>query len=164
VGILIGFCNLALVNRICSGQASSGITDGPTFAKPLTLCASYIFNNIGNSYMSRFNFWSFKDDKKKIKALYNDTKNLSVIEFANNTSLSRFVWVEPTCVSLEIDPNTEYQIITHDKTFRIEFEKEETITFYLQYSFGFILNKRTVSDKLPNPNPWTLDIDCSDIN
>jgi hypothetical protein len=30
VGILIGFCNLALANRVCSGQASSGITDGPT--------------------------------------------------------------------------------------------------------------------------------------
>jgi hypothetical protein len=29
--------NLALANRGCSGQASSGITDGPIFAKSLAL-------------------------------------------------------------------------------------------------------------------------------
>ncbi len=33
---------MALANRVCSGQASSGITDGPTFAKPLTLAATFM--------------------------------------------------------------------------------------------------------------------------
>jgi hypothetical protein len=99
-----------------------------------------------------------------MRKLYEDSNNLVTIEFANRTDIKKFVWVEPTCVSIEVNSNTEYQVITHDKTFRIEFDKDETIIFYLQYSFGFILNKRPISKKVNNPNPWTLDLDCSDIN
>lgn len=86
------------------------------------------------------------------------------IEFGNRTNIKKYIWVEPTCVSIEIEAETEYQIKTHDKTFRIEFDKEEIIIFYLQFSFGFILNKRPTSKEVKNPNPWTLDTDCSEIN
>jgi hypothetical protein len=81
--------------------------------------------------MARTNFWNFKNEKDKIKQLYTDPSNLVVIEFANRTDTKKYVWVEPTCVSLELDADTEYQIVTHDKTFRIEFDKDETMIFYL---------------------------------
>jgi len=107
---------------------------------------------------------SEQQDKSRIKQLYSDPKELVTIEFANRTDAKKFVWVEPTCVSLELDANTEYQIITHDKTFRIEFAKDEKIIFYLQYSFGFILNKRPASKEPQNPYEWVLEVDCSNIN
>jgi len=114
--------------------------------------------------MPKFNFWNFKNEKKKILDLYKDSNNLVIIEFANNTAIKKFVWVEPTCVSIELAAETEYQIITHDKTFRIEFNEQETITFYLQYSFGFVLNKRPYFKTTNNLHPWVLDLDCSQIN
>jgi hypothetical protein len=114
--------------------------------------------------MARSNFWNFKNKKDKIKQLYTDPNNLVTIEFANRTDVKRFVWVEPTCVSIELDASTEYQVVTHDKTFRIEFDKDGTIIFYLQYSFGFILNKRPASKEVNNPNDWILDLDYSEIN
>lgn len=114
--------------------------------------------------MAKFNFWNFKKDKENIRRLYKEPANLVEIEFANRTNIKKHIWVEPTCVSIEVDADTEYQVITHDKTFRIEFDSDETIVFYLQYSFGFILNKRPTSKEIKNPNPWTLEIDWSDIN
>jgi len=39
--LLINFSNLALANRVFSGQASSRITDYPNCAKPWTLAATY---------------------------------------------------------------------------------------------------------------------------
>ena len=114
--------------------------------------------------MMRLNFWSFRNEKERIKRLYEDPDKLVVIEFSNRTTIKKYIWVEPTCVSIELKADTEYQVITHDRTFRIEFDNEETIVFYLQYSFGFILNKRPSSSEPNNPNPWTLDMDCSEIN
>ncbi len=99
-----------------------------------------------------------------LKRLYNNPKKLTIIEFANRIEIIKYVWVDPSCVSIEIDSNTEYQVITHDKTFRIEFDKNETIIFYLQYTFGFKLYKRQVSKNIRNSNPWILDIDFSEIN
>jgi hypothetical protein len=101
---------------------------------------------------------------KNIHDLYNDPAKLVIIEFANRTDIPRLIWVEPSCISIEIDANTEYQIVTHDKTFRMEFDKEETLVFYLQYSFGFKLFKRPTSVKAINPNVWILDMDTSEIN
>lgn len=43
---------MALANRGCSGQASSGITDGLTFAKPLTLCAINVVHLIQHTIHS----------------------------------------------------------------------------------------------------------------
>lgn len=49
--ILIDFCLLALTNRVCSGKASSGITDGPTFAKSLTLAARLLRSQKMKDYL-----------------------------------------------------------------------------------------------------------------
>jgi hypothetical protein len=114
--------------------------------------------------MDNPNFWNFKNDKEKIKQLYNTPAELVVIEFANRTDIKKFVWVEPACVSIEIDARTEYKIVTHDKSFRIEFDVDETITFYLQYSFGFILYKRVLSETNSDSNSWNVDMDLSEIN
>ena len=123
-----------------------------------------LFKSSWMAEINRPDFWQHKNDPEKIKKLYNDPMNLVVIEFANRTAIKKYIWIEPTCVSIEIEKNTEFQVITHDRTFRIEFDTEETIIFYLQYSFGFILNKRPTSNKIPNPHSWSLEIDCSDIN
>lgn len=114
--------------------------------------------------MERPNFWSFHNVMDKIKQLYSEPKNLIVIEFANRTTTAKFVWVEPTCVSIELDAETEFQMITHERTFRMEFDVDETLILYLQYSFGFILNKRKISELVPNPHPWILEVDYSEIN
>ena len=73
------------------------------------------------------------------------------------------MWVEPTCIEFELDDMTEYKIVTHDKFFHIRFD-EEYLTFFLQYSFGFKLFKRPVSEELRNPFDWELEMDTSDIN
>lgn len=104
-------------------------------------------------------FWRSKKDINKINGSNNnDGPGLVIFEFANRTNVKKFVWVEPTAVSIEIEADTEYQLITTDKHFRIEFAENE-IFFYLDYSFGFILNRRPTSEKIDNPNPWTLDAD-----
>ena len=114
--------------------------------------------------MERTNFWNFKNEKEKIRQLYTEPANLVVIEFANKTDKIKHVWIEPACIALELKTETEYQIVTHDKTFRIEFDNGETMVFYLQHAFGFILNKRPVASNGLNQNEWTLEFDCSDIN
>ena len=105
-----------------------------------------------------------KNKTDRIRQLYSNPNNFVTIEFANRAGIKKFVWVEPTCFSIELDATTEYQVATHDKTSRIECDKDETIIFYLQYSFGFMLKKRPASKEVINPNAWTLDVDCSDIN
>ena len=114
--------------------------------------------------MKRPNFWNFKSEKNRISRLYGNPDKLVVIEFGNRTNIKKYIWVEPTCVLIGLEADTEYQVITHDRTFRIEFDKEETIVFYLQNSFGFILNKRPSSTEVRNPSPWTLDVDFSEIS
>lgn len=111
-------------------------------------------NNFLNKYI-------FKD---KIKFFYDNPKLLVEIEFGNRTDEKKTLWIEPTCVEFELDAQTEYKIITHDKYFRIEFDKDDLIVFYLQYSFGFKLYKRPTSKEIINPNDWILDIDTSEIN
>jgi hypothetical protein len=102
--------------------------------------------------------------KNRIDYFYKHPEWLTDIEFANRTDQKKVVWVEPTCVEFDIDAHTEYRIVTHDKFFRIEFDSNDSIIFYLQYSFGFKLYKRPVSEEIPNPNSWILDDDTSEIN
>ena len=92
------------------------------------------------------------------------SEKLIEIEFFNRTRNVMNIWVEPTCVSIDLVDNMEYKIISHDKSFRIEFDKEGQIIFYLQYSFGFKLYKRTTNGEIINKADWILDFDCSDIN
>ena len=42
------------------------------------------------------------------------------------------IWVEPTCMSIDLDHETEYKIVSDDRFFRIEFDKDNQIIFYLQ--------------------------------
>jgi hypothetical protein len=109
------------------------------------------------------NFWSFRKDSKDTKKLYKDPANLVDIEFANRTDEERYIWIEPSCEEIHLKSDTEYRVITHDKSFRIEFDKD-MIVFYFQYSFGFRLYKRPASEDIPNPHEWTLDFDNSDNN
>lgn len=89
---------------------------------------------------------------------------LSEIEFANRTDQKKTLWIEPNCIEFSLDAQTEYKISTHGKFFRIEFDKDDFIVFYLQYSFGFKLYKRSTSKEAINPNEWRLDQDMSEIN
>lgn len=102
--------------------------------------------------------------KDKIEFFYENPQLLVDIEFANRTDQKKTLWVEPTCTEFELDAQTEYKILTHDKFFRIEFDKDDFIVFYLQHSFGFKLYKRPTSKEITNPNEWILDQDTSDIN
>jgi len=86
------------------------------------------------------------------------------IEFFNRTKSIVNVWVEPTCVSIDLDDNTEYKMVTEERFFRLEFDENGQLIFYLQYSFGFKLFKRPASAMVHNPNEWILEFDWSDIN
>ena len=99
-----------------------------------------------------------------IKYLYNHPQTLVEFEFSNRTKTTVNVWVELACVEIDLDDITEYKIVSHDRSFRIEFDVNNKVTFYLQYSFGFKLFKRPISKDVKNELEWTLDYDCSDIN
>ena len=86
------------------------------------------------------------------------------IEFSNKTNNLKNIWVEPICMSIDLDHETEYKIITDDRFFRIEFDKDDQVIFYLQYRFGFKLYKRLISIDVINKNEWLLDSDYSEIN
>lgn len=86
------------------------------------------------------------------------------IEFFNRTKNVVNVWVEPTCFSINLDNNTEYKLVTHERNFRLEIDHNTDLIFYLEYSFGFKLFKRAAVAQPINPNEWILDFDCSDIN
>lgn len=102
--------------------------------------------------------------KDTIKDIYENPDLLVDIEFANRTDKKKTVWVEPACIEFELDTQTEYKILTHDKFFRIDFKKDDFIIFYLQSSFGFKLYKRPTSKEIINENKWTLEEDTSEIN
>ena len=99
-----------------------------------------------------------------IKYLYEHPQTLVEFEFSNRTKTTVNVWIELACVEVDLDDITEYKIISHDRSFRIEFDENSKVTFYLQYSFGFKLFKRPISKDAKNELEWTLDYDCSDIN
>lgn len=111
----------------------------------------------------KLNFWTSSKKNKNIKKLYADPANLVDIEFANRTDEERYIWIEPSCEEIHLKSDKEYRVVTHDKSFRIEFDKD-TIVFYFQYSFGFKLYNRPTSIEIPNPNEWVLDFDTSDNN
>jgi hypothetical protein len=114
-------------------------------------------------WLSRFfSKKSFREER--IKFFYSNSERLVEFEFANQTSEKKIVWVEPTCVEIELDADTEFKIVTHDKFFRVEFDDKGGLIFYLQYSFGFKLYKRQASKEITSPNIWELDVDTSHIN
>ncbi|WP_152560146.1 hypothetical protein [Hymenobacter sp. IS2118] len=102
--------------------------------------------------------------EERIKFFYEHPETLVDIEFSNRTNIFINIWVEPLCLSIDLDKDTEYKVVSHDRFFRIEFDKDNQIVFYLQHSFGFKLYKRASSADILNENEWLLDYDCSDIN
>jgi len=101
---------------------------------------------------------------KYIKHLYENPQNIIEIEFSNRTNTLQNIWVEPICLSIELDSKAEYKVVTHDKSFRIEFDEKNQVVFYLQYTFGFKLYKRLTSLEVINGNQWIIDEDYSEIN
>ncbi len=102
--------------------------------------------------------------KNRIDYFYKHPELLVDIEFANRTERKKKVWVELACEEFEIDSLTEFRIVTHDRFFRIDFDSDDSIIFYLQYSFGFKLYKRPISNEIKNPHSWLLEYDSSEIN
>jgi hypothetical protein len=112
-----------------------------------------------------FGIYNLKKVREKIlREIYNKPEMLTEIEFANRGELPKKVWVELACCDLTIDAKTEYKIVTHDKAFRIEFDTDGGIIFYLQYSFGYKLYKRAVDNNFRTDRTWELDFDWSEIN
>lgn len=93
---------------------------------------------------------------------YADPEKLIEFKFGNKTNHVKYVWVEPAAISLELDSNTEYKIVTHEKSFTIEIDSESQFTLWMDYSFGFKLYKRVIDNKKVTSD-WILDIDLSDI-
>jgi len=102
--------------------------------------------------------------EERVKYFYEHPETLVDIEFSNRTNTLTNIWVEPACTSIDLHKDTEYKIVSHDRFFRIEFDKDNQVILYLQYSFGFKLYKRPSSADAVNKNEWLLDYDCSDIN
>jgi len=102
--------------------------------------------------------------QSQVKNLYENPDLLVDVEFSNRTNKTKSIWVELACVEIDVDPHTEYRILTHDRSFHIAFDSDDSIIFYLQYSFGFKLYKRPVSKTAYKANDWILDYDISHIN
>ncbi|WP_207430892.1 hypothetical protein [Sabulibacter ruber] len=102
--------------------------------------------------------------EERIKYFYENPERLFEIEFANHSENKKSVWVEPTCIEFELDTQTEYKIVTHDKFVRLEFDGDGNLIFYLQHSFGFKLYKRPASKEVKNRHEWEPDNDTSEIN
>ncbi len=115
-------------------------------------------NNIINQHTRPLNFF-----EERIKYLYEHPENLVDIEFSNRTKQTVHIWVEMACISIDLDQETEYKIVTHDKSFRMEFDNNNQVVFYLQYSFGFKLYKRPIP-KEHSSHEWLIEYDCSSIN
>lgn len=92
------------------------------------------------------------------KEVYRNPETLVGIRFANPTTTTRYVWIEPTAYSLELEPNTEYKLFTHEKQFTIEYDSDSQFTLWLDHSFGFMLYKKIIKGE---SEAWELDIDLS---
>ncbi len=102
--------------------------------------------------------------EEALKSIYNDPTMLTEIVSANKSQTYKHVRVELACFDFDIDPETEYKIVTQDRSFKIEFDRYGDMDFYLQSSIGFQLYKRPVSKEFPNPNLWKMELDLSHIN
>ena len=99
-----------------------------------------------------------------VKAVYNDPSIPVDIEFSNRTGKLVNIWVEPSCQSIDLEKGMEYKIVSHDRFFRLEFDDDNQVVFYCQYSFGCKIFKRPSSSEVTNKNDWELEIDLSEIN
>ena len=97
------------------------------------------------------------------KDVYANPDHLVEIKFFNKTNEFKEVWVEPAAISIELDANTEYKIVTHEREFAIEYNSERQLTLWMEHSFGFKIYKRPLGKVDASPD-WELYMDLSDIN
>ena len=86
------------------------------------------------------------------------------IEFYNRTDKIKKLWVEPSCEEIDLDSNSEFKIVTQEEYIRFEYDSDDFIILYLQYSFGFKLYKRKYKSNIDPTFSWELVFDHSDIN
>ena len=101
---------------------------------------------------------------ERVQFFYKNPDYQTDIEFNNRTGELINIWVEPSCQEIDLEKGFEYKVLTHDKSFRIEFDIDNQIIFYLQHSFGFKLYKREYSSDYKNQKDWILEDDTSMIN
>jgi len=97
------------------------------------------------------------------KDVYANPDNLVELKFYNRTDHVKYLWVEPNAISIELDLNTEYKIVTHERGFDFEYTSEHQMSVWMDRSFGFKLYKRPHRD-INAPADWELEMDSSDIN
>jgi hypothetical protein len=88
-------------------------------------------------------------------------KKTVAIEFYNSNDTFRTLWIEPACIELVIDNETEYRVVADETEYRIEFTKD-IIILWLQYRFSPKVFKRTFKSGVGNQE-WILEQDYSDI-
>jgi hypothetical protein len=84
------------------------------------------------------------------------------IEFYNRQASKLTLWIELSCIELELEPATEYRIESDETEYRIEFASDH-VTLYLQYRFGSKVLKRPYSSDFNRTRPWQVEEDYSDI-
>lgn len=97
--------------------------------------------------------------KDWLTELYNNPNALTEIELINKSKKLKFIWCAPSCLGIDLNENYDYKIVTHDKSFSIEFMDNDNVVFWVNKSFGFKLYKREKKEA-----EWILDVDMSTIN
>ena len=97
--------------------------------------------------------------ERVIKELYNNPEALVEIELTNKSKKLKYIWCEPMTLQIDLEEDYDYKIVTHDRSFGIEFSDEDQVVFLVNYSFGFKLYKRKKAK-----SKWILDEDYSEIN
>lgn len=80
------------------------------------------------------------------------------IKLANPTAELRGVWIEPAAYMLKLEPNTEYKLVTDDRSFRIEFDSNYRLTLWTDTTVGFVLYKFELVNDMYD---WVVMHDCS---
>ena len=84
------------------------------------------------------------------------------IEFYNRQATKLTLWIELSCIELELESATEYRIESDETEYRIEFASDH-VTLYLQNRFGPKVLKRPYSSDFNRVRPWQIEEDYSDI-
>ena len=86
---------------------------------------------------------------------------MTTLQFETRNVVWKEIWIEPACVSIELNCETEYLLKAKEDGFTFILDDPNRIIIYLDYSFGFTLYKRNASAEPRNPNPWEIEADLS---
>ncbi len=87
-----------------------------------------------------------------------DLDNAVTFYLRNSTDKPKWLWVEVLGYGQEMDPQTDYKLVTNDKDYTLEYADNE-ITITLEGSFDFIIYKRPIPPKGHPWGRWVLDWD-----